>query len=220
MGFRKRLPDVPVPFPWEATLWSLNYRAGVFWIRCLQVPTLRPVPLRKYVCVAIPYMWEVRLSIRQRVHWEPYLSGLQYLSFLLRYSGDILFVCRFLWVRSSVLKCLYWFLLQIKHGCVMFLLHEYYINVSIKGDMNINEMNPINSFLFLCACPNFAPETKNDTYEFQRKTVAFGPKETFRFTLYPLCGRSGFTFLLLSLCFAQTIYCCHVWWDGTVRDGL
>ena len=44
----------------------------------------------------------------------------------------------------------------------MFLLHEYYINVSIKGDMNINEMNPINSFLFLCACPNFAPETKND----------------------------------------------------------
>ena len=36
----------------------------------------------------------------------------------------------------------------------MFLLHEYYINVSIKGDMNINEMNPINSFLFLCACPN------------------------------------------------------------------
>ena len=44
----------------------------------------------------------------------------------------------------------------------MFLLHEYYINVSIKGGMNINEMNPINSFLFLCACPNFAPETKND----------------------------------------------------------
>ena len=29
-------------------------------------------------------------------------------------------------------------------------------------DMNINEMNPINSFLFLCACPNFAPETKNN----------------------------------------------------------
>ena len=62
----------------------------------------------------------------------------------------------------------------------MFLLHEYYINVSIKGGMNINEMNPINSFLFLCACPNFAPETKNDTYEFQRKTIAIGTTKNFR----------------------------------------
>jgi len=92
----------------------------------------------------------------------------------------------------------------------MFLLHEYYINVSIKGDMNINEMNPINSFLFLCACPNFAPETKNDTYEFQRKTIAIGTTKNFRYPVYSLCRRCGFTFLLLSLCFAQTIYCCHV----------
>lgn len=35
--------------------------------------------------------------------------------------------------------------------------------------MNINEMNPINSFLFLCACPNFAPETKMIHMNFKRK---------------------------------------------------
>lgn len=35
--------------------------------------------------------------------------------------------------------------------------------------MNINEMNPINSFLFLCACPNFAPETKMIHMNFKEK---------------------------------------------------
>lgn len=77
----------------------------------------------------------------------------------------------------------------------MFLLHEYYINVSIKGDMNINEMNPINSFLFLCACPNFAPETKNDTYEFQEKLSPSAQTKNFRYPVYSLCRRCGFYFL-------------------------